>query len=711
MAVNLAFIGGAGWQFFDDSGNPLSGGKIHTYAAGTTTPLATYTARDGVTPNANPIILDAAGRTPQQIWSTEGLLYKYVVATSTNVVIRTWDNIGGSVVASDLGQDLASTTDNAKGDALVGFRQSNASGFLTGTVGSTVNNKLQEFVSPRDFGAVGDGVADDTTAVQAALNSEKPLDWGGLTYRITGTVSRTYTSDIYWEGRNATILYDGTHVERAVLIQGGGINIVLNDLTFDGQKLCNTVLSVLNDSGAYSNLTCNNVFVTRAKRLATFNGGEGMLVRGSFYQFSMNGGGASDCELPLGQGTSSVQGIAGIGATWYSIDRYVQAMYINNVRVEKIYSSDLSYQDDQDGMVYFSPTDSTIKVPSLFTCSNSEFVNCYGRSIKTQCRDTVVQASSFIRTEGLASGRGNGEVDAQAGNGNCRDLTFSYSNGYEPGGCVNVSTLPGQNGLLVDGCFVISDSVTTLTTFAGVFPRTTGLSSIHTISNNKIFGSVKTFFSFLCNGDKNYAQVSNNFVQKIVNGETSEKALIYIKISGSTSPYNAYVTAFDNVYADTDTPALVRDSIPGNSMPSVLSAWSNYGFQTNDVTFAPSANGLKTNAIARFSKVGGSNGSGYMLVDDFTIASGGTKVVAIPNNTRPAFVFILAQFDNVSYAFFANSSTGNVSLNVGARFVLGNTANPGSGVFRVWTSATNEITIANTDGSDRAFSLFALVTN
>lgn len=97
MAVNLSFIGGAGWQFFDDNGDPLSGGKIYTYVAGTTTPLVTYTSRSGTTPNPNPIILDAAGRTPQQIWVPDGVFYKYSVYTSTNVLVRTWDNIGAAI--------------------------------------------------------------------------------------------------------------------------------------------------------------------------------------------------------------------------------------------------------------------------------------------------------------------------------------------------------------------------------------------------------------------------------------------------------------------------------------------------------------------------------------------------------------------------------------------------------------------------------------
>lgn len=170
MSVSLSFIGGAGWQFFTDNGIPLAGGKIYTYAAGTTTPQSTYTSRSGLTLNANPIILDSAGRTPEQIWSTQSLLYKYVVATADDVVIRTWDNISGNGADYDLSVDLANTTDNAKGDALIGFKQANASGFLPSAVSRTVNTKLQEYVSVKDFGAVGDGVADDTAAIQAAIN-------------------------------------------------------------------------------------------------------------------------------------------------------------------------------------------------------------------------------------------------------------------------------------------------------------------------------------------------------------------------------------------------------------------------------------------------------------------------------------------------------------------------------------------------------------
>jgi len=95
MSVFLSAFAGAGAQFFDNNGNILSGGKLWTYTAGTTTPQATYTDSSGGTPNTNPIVLNAAGRTAQPIWLTESVSYKFVLMTSTNVVIGTYDDIAG----------------------------------------------------------------------------------------------------------------------------------------------------------------------------------------------------------------------------------------------------------------------------------------------------------------------------------------------------------------------------------------------------------------------------------------------------------------------------------------------------------------------------------------------------------------------------------------------------------------------------------------
>ena len=84
---------GNGQQFFDDNGVPLAGGLIYTYQAGSSTPLVTYTENSGTVANANPIVLDASGRTPQQIWLLTGFSYKFVLQNSDAVLIQTLDNI------------------------------------------------------------------------------------------------------------------------------------------------------------------------------------------------------------------------------------------------------------------------------------------------------------------------------------------------------------------------------------------------------------------------------------------------------------------------------------------------------------------------------------------------------------------------------------------------------------------------------------------
>ena len=54
-SYTLSALAGAGAQFFDNNGNVLSGGKIYTYQAGTTTPAATYTDNLGSAVNSNPL--------------------------------------------------------------------------------------------------------------------------------------------------------------------------------------------------------------------------------------------------------------------------------------------------------------------------------------------------------------------------------------------------------------------------------------------------------------------------------------------------------------------------------------------------------------------------------------------------------------------------------------------------------------------------------
>jgi len=82
------------------NGVPANGAKVFTYAAGSSTKLATYTDEAGVVAQANPIILNSRGEPDSPIWLTEGQEYKFVFTASTDSdpptsPIRTIDNISG----------------------------------------------------------------------------------------------------------------------------------------------------------------------------------------------------------------------------------------------------------------------------------------------------------------------------------------------------------------------------------------------------------------------------------------------------------------------------------------------------------------------------------------------------------------------------------------------------------------------------------------
>lgn len=288
MSVFLSPVGGAGAQFFDNNGNPLTGGKLYTYAAGTTTPQATYTSAAGATFHTNPIILDAAGRVPgsSEIWLADSQIYKFVLKDSNDVLLATWDQITGvnsnfvnyttetEVQTATAGQTVftlttmsyapgtgsltvfvdgvnqyegtsyletnsttvtftaglhvgalvkfttaVQTTGNATDASVVSYTPAG-----TGAVTISVQDKLRAIsVTPEDFGAIGDGVADDTAAFALAathaISSGQRLD-AVNTYRITSQLNLRYVYDLNVEG---TIVVDFVGV--GVIIGGNSTGI------------------------------------------------------------------------------------------------------------------------------------------------------------------------------------------------------------------------------------------------------------------------------------------------------------------------------------------------------------------------------------------------------------------------------------------------------------------------------------------------------
>ena len=232
MSVSFSPLAGAGWQFLDDSGNPLTGGLLYIYQAGTTTPVTTYTSSSGTVANTNPVVLDAAGRVPEQIWLDTAYTYKFVLKNSVGSTVWTKDNIPSTAAITSISS------------ALVGFVQAGA-----GAVTRTAQDKMRETVSVKDFGAVGDGVADDTVAIHAAINSvitkNGSVFFPAGRYRVTSGYTNSTNNSVSLVGENldyyastaansdgSCVILDSTDPNSFFFHQSAGSNLNVSNMQF-----------------------------------------------------------------------------------------------------------------------------------------------------------------------------------------------------------------------------------------------------------------------------------------------------------------------------------------------------------------------------------------------------------------------------------------------------------------------------------------------
>jgi parallel beta-helix repeat protein len=119
-----------------------------------------------------------------------------------------------------LRQDLASNTDLLKGAELIGWKSP-----LTGAVARTQSDINKGFVRLEDFGAVGDGVADDTAKVQTAFDSghKRILATSGKTYNITSVTMSGNNTELVLES-GATIAPQNP-TARAITVSGHDCSI------------------------------------------------------------------------------------------------------------------------------------------------------------------------------------------------------------------------------------------------------------------------------------------------------------------------------------------------------------------------------------------------------------------------------------------------------------------------------------------------------
>ena len=151
MTVFLSPLAGAGQQFLDNSGNPLTGGLLYTYTAGTTTPATTYTTAVGTTPNSNPIVMDAAGRLESEVWLSNAVAYKFILRDSAGALLGTYDDIYGI-------NDVSAT----------GVPWSEITATPTTLAGYGITNGLSTTVAAATYAPINNAALTGTTTIQDA---------------------------------------------------------------------------------------------------------------------------------------------------------------------------------------------------------------------------------------------------------------------------------------------------------------------------------------------------------------------------------------------------------------------------------------------------------------------------------------------------------------------------------------------------------------
>ena len=435
-SVSLAPTAGCFYQAFTDGGLPLNAGLIYTYIAGGTTPQATYTTTAGSVANANPIVLDADGRTPSEVWLINGQSYRFDLKDSDGNLLKTYDNVGG-IITSD-------TLAGSGGAALVGFIQAGS-----GAVATTLQTKGRQVVSAFDYmsaAMIADVIAntaavDVTAAIQSAATYSSVYFPAG-TYKVTAQISVPANRTLYGLGGNSIIAFSGSMAANSVFTCDTVNNVTIRDLSITGIQT-NDAGSDLYGAAVYAD-TCVNL---RVQNLTVSAFPQSGIALRDCTKFEV-----TDCNVQnVVPPTASTSGIAGITVMGASEDGLVADNYVKTI----------GKADGATGIGIRIIIDGA-SVPAKI------------RTIGNHVEDTAIHGIAFYNSSGVVDA--GGSVIANnivKRTGLTTDAAIGLGNGIYATGCgglqITSNSVYSSNtnitaGSIVEGAIVVSNSTATPST-------------------------------------------------------------------------------------------------------------------------------------------------------------------------------------------------------------------------------------------------------
>lgn len=269
---------GAKPQFFDASGAPDLSYKLFAYVAGSTsTKQDTYTNSTGTVANTNPIVLNALGQTPNELWFVAGEAYKIVLAPSTDTdpptnPVWTIDSLRG---INDVSQQLNnsewilfgavptyvnSTTLTIPGNQTAIFQPNrrvqtvNTAGIVTSTILTSVFGTVTTLTLANSSGVLDSGLGSISYGILAPNNSSVPVP-------LKGAVIASAATTLIFTDPSIDML----HISGSVGINSlGGSGLIIGYIIkgiFDGAPLITPSASlILNGGGASIQIRAGDTF-------------------------------------------------------------------------------------------------------------------------------------------------------------------------------------------------------------------------------------------------------------------------------------------------------------------------------------------------------------------------------------------------------------------------------------------------------------------